>query len=563
MVNRDLRCAGGPSVQKHVCGEANLTQLELGGGLKLQTCAGTSRFSIEWIKGNYACECSLDKGRVFHAPLLQDPIAHDSRWFMDSNCPLNLVNALTGRVGMCASPGDPDVIAKLLNPIVDFLARKVGKHSQLPYSLVYAHYDRAKFLRYQKAHQELEAKGGMCDKKDSCVTCFVKREGIKFNPSKVNPACRAIQFRTFRYTLELMSYIKTSEHLLYELQDVPGFGVGRIFAKNMNPRAKAMALREKMLSIPGCHVIELDAHRFDAHVNEWLLRLEHRFWTKTSLNQRRLGKILSWQIQNTGYATAKNCRIKYRVRGGRMSGDANTAGGNCLIMSSMLKAFGDWSGRRFTFLCDGDDSVFFHDGEVISDEEIHGFFQQFGMDMAVENRPSRFEDINFCQAKPVSLSDPEQYTMLRDPSKIISKIGVSDKMWDVKHRWSYLRTKALGELSLVPGCPMLQPFLARIIAICEKQMTKQQLKRGPSKLAIKDSYRLRMQLEPGWMQQRLAPITTVGRSSFENAWGISVTEQLMFEASLEDWDFSLLGDWRAEGVNVQKWTYPWMRPEAW
>ena len=172
-----------------------------------------------------------------------------------------------------------------------------------------------------------------------------------------------------------------------------------------------------------------------------------------------------------------------------MSGDANTAAGNCVIMACMLAAFGKHIGRKFTFLCDGDDSGFFHSGPPISNEEVVVFFRQFGMSMKVEARPTCFEEINFCQSKPV-LCDG-RYTMIRDPFKILSKLGVTPKLANPTARAKYVRTVALGELSLSRGCPVVQPFLERVIANCTAQLTPRQRKRGlVNKSALDDYWRL-------------------------------------------------------------------------
>jgi hypothetical protein len=351
------------------------------------------------------------------------------------------------------------------------------------------------------------------------------------------------------------------------LRDVKGFGGGRLFAKNMNPRQRAQALWEKYNSLPGCKILELDASRFDAHVNEAVLRwVEHLFWERTCLGPQ-IRELLEWQRSNSGHFRVDDFVQWYRVKGGRMSGDANTAAGNCIIMACLLAAFGQWlittnKAREFTFLCDGDDSVFFYLGDVVTDAHVDEFFRQFGFTMKIENRPDRFEDINFCQSKPVFIDGG--YTMIRDPRKILSKLGVTPKIRQPKGRLKYIRTVALGELSLCRGCPVVQEYLRRVVEVCTSAMTTQQKQRGMiHKMAIHDYYRLRQYLPGDWQSGRTLPVTPSARESFQRAWGIGVNEQVRLEGAFERWVFDLAKTQAGDGFDVGKWMPPVFRRERW
>jgi hypothetical protein len=226
--------------------------------------------------------------------------------------------------------------------------------------------------------------------------------------------------------------------------------------------------------------------------------------------------------------------VKYKVRGGRMSGDANTAGGNCVIMATLLYAFGQSLKTDFNFLCDGDDSVFFYRGDTISDATVQDWFRKFGFVMKIENRPQEFEDINFCQAKPVYT--PDGYVMVRDPRKVLASVTVSPKMREPKGRYKYIRTVALGELSLCQGVPVLQSYLSHLEQHCKKQMTRRQLKRGHITMnAIRDSWRLSELIEQGWTRGATRPVDDRSRASFARAWGISTDRQLSMETAIQSW----------------------------
>jgi len=568
-VARPMLCTGGPKTIKSHDQDCpgRLTQPLARGSGSQPACDGSSHFRLLGSTGRHACRGDGFRGRVYHIPLPPIQDARESKWIVHRPCVCNHMNALFGRVGKCIPPHDLDLIKTVLQPLSNSLATAVGRHRRIAYLDVYRKMPRKKFARYQRAEENLIRQGEMALREQSEIEMFVKIEGIKLDPNKPNPDCRAIQFRRPEYTLQLAAHIKISEHRLYALADVPGFGPGRLFAKNMNPTQRAKELRVKYEWL-GHHVniLELDASRFDAHMSTALLEfVEHNYWIKTCLGPQ-IAELLKWQRMNKGafkvHTESGFVKQKYAVRGGRMSGDANTAAGNCIIMACLLAAFGNATGRRFTFLCDGDDSVFFYDGPIIPDDEIDGYFRKFGMTMKVEARPTTFEEINFCQSKPVRVGG--EWTMIRNPHKILSKLGVSHKLGDPKGRWKYIRTVALGELSLTRGCPVIQPFLKQVVDVCTRALTPRQQRRGMiHKAALNDYWRLSHYLPSDWEEGRTLPITPSARESFLRAWGFSIDQQLRLEGTLKRWVFDLAKTREGEGVDIASWQFPWSKPEEW
>lgn len=488
-------------------------------------------------------------------PLFHHWWACGIKWFIHKPCACNHMNALFGRVGKCVPRASPAAIRHYLTPLVISLANAVGKHRTIPYYDVYKGMNAKKRARYQRAEEQLKRQGGFVTDKQCHVNMFVKMEAISM--AKENPDCRAIQFRSYEYTLQLASKIKLAEHRLYEISDVPGFVPGRLFAKGMTPLEKARRLQQ--VCKPGWNYLELDASRWDAHLGPELLgEVEHRFWQSTSYGDLR--RLLKAQLKNKGSFKVKTqtgtFEQKYEVDGERMSGDANTAGGNCIIMSVLLAAFGNYLEVDFDFLDDGDDSVFAHSGPPVSDQVVVDFFRQFGIVMAIENRPTRLEEVNFCQSKPVFVDG--SWTMVRSPIKIMSKIGITSKVTTARAR--YMKTVALGELSMLRGCPVLQPFLLRVIQQCDLQIRnkKEKLHKG----AIADNYRL-SQLSPRDWSIGKRPITPAARNSFHLAWGMDVNEQLQLERALERWSFDLGKTRVGEGIDRFNWSFPYLKPEEW
>jgi len=559
-------CTGGPGADTHDVDcpggkPTKRTALEVMTSGSGSRCVGSQHFSLHRSRGHYACRGVGFKGRCYYMPVVNFFQARLMYWFVHMPCACNHMNALFGRVGKCTPSVNWRAVKDYLYPLAMTLATWVGRHAPIPYLDVYKGMSGRKFAKYKRAEIQLIRQGRLATKRQSEIEMFVKIEGILFTDAKRNPDCRAIQFRRPEYVLQLASHIKVAEHKLYEVTDVPGFGPGRLFAKNLNPRQRAQELHKKWLGTPG-HVLELDASRFDAHVTyEMLHDVEHPFWKATCLGPQ-IHELLKWQLHNRGKFKAGEYEQWYSVRGGRMSGDANTAAGNCIIMACLLAAFGQSRGVRFSFLCDGDDSVFFHEGREITDIEVVTFFRQFGFTMKIENRPRMFEEINFCQSKPVCIDG--DWTMIRNPYKILSKLGVSPKLRNPTGRAKYIRTVALGELSLVRGCPVLQAFLKRVVDVCTAAMTMRQKNRGLiHKEAMGHYYRLSQFIPGDWKDGRVQPVTPSTRKSFQIAWGIGVEEQIRLESIVERWVFDLARTLEGGGIDVPKWMPPVFLPERW
>ena len=144
-------------------------------------------------------------------------------------------------------------------------------------------------------------------------------------------------------------------------------------------------------------VVSLDASRFDQHVSKELLEIEHSIYMHMCPSGE-LRRLLQWQLHNKGVSSQG---IRYHTRGKRMSGDMNTALGNCILMILMVSAFMD--GRKYDMLDDGDD------GLLIVEEDEYAWvcqnaepaFLNFGMEIKVENVARSLEEVEWCQSNPI------------------------------------------------------------------------------------------------------------------------------------------------------------------
>lgn len=538
MVRRRAVCTMGSGKKEHRLG--------------CQCTSRKPRLTVQY-DGNYGC-LRTSTG-ITHLP--RPPcVLSKTDWFFHEGCACNHINALENRVGACIPYPSTEGLNLLRQRAVE-LSKVVGVHPQSTLESVIKGFHGKRRARYEKAHAQYLRNG--VNARHARTTMFVKLEGIKYSTDKVNPSCRAIQFRSPVYTLLAASYFKPIEHHLYQARGGLGFPTTRFIAKNMRPDERAAIMLEKFNSLPGCEVLELDASRFDAHVSKELLEIEHLFWLKCN-SDPVFAQLLKWQLHNKGSAYTKQGRIRYSVEGGRMSGDANTAAGNCILMSCMLSAFGIWLGAKFDFLCDGDDSVFFYQGPRVEESKVQEFFRGFGMTMKIENRTTEYRSINFCQGKPCYIDG--KWTLVRDPAKILSKTTINPKFSILSLRPKLLKTIAQAELSLNRGVPVLQSYLVALRRIATKHMSERGKRDGGFLRAGWCDYRLRRDLSVDWMRQETRPISHKARIDFSVAWGISVSEQLRLEESFMKWDFNLMDTGCTGGdFDVGRWLYDWQHQE--
>lgn len=463
------------------------------------------------------------------------------------------------RVGKCTRKPDEKFLKTKISPFADTLASYCEARPS-PYADVYAHYSGAKRARYQRAHNNLLKQGKFVHEHQARVKMFVKMEAYKYDYDKPHPDCRAIQFRSFEYTLQLASIIRPSEHKLYKAQDIPGFGIGRHFGKNMSPQSLGTELRRAYDTIPGCKILLLDISRFDAHVSpEAIVNVEHRFWKKAASHDQ-LEELLTWKLVNKGTARCGEDFVKYRVNGERMSGDADTGASNCVQVSCALASLAKENGiTDFSMNVNGDDSVFMYAGEL-SDKQVTDHFDKLGMEVKIEGRPQTFEEIDYCQARPVRVGGV--WTMIRSPSKVLTKVGFTHKQQGVSNYLKRVHTTCLGELALAKGTPVIQPFLERVLFLTKLKMNRRSKKNPILNAAIGDSYRLSGWLPSDWKSGRTAPITLETRASFSRAFGITVSEQLLLEGRIASWqaDFAeisqgspMLSPWHWSGPERERW----------
>lgn len=143
-----------------------------------------------------------------------------------------------------------------------------------------------------------------------------------------------------------------------------------------------------------------------------------------------------------------------------MSGDMNTALGNCLLMTSLVYGYCKHIGvTKFRLMNDGDDCVLFIERkDYKKTDNLQEWFLRFGFSMKREEPVYVFEEIEFCQSQPVFISENNP-VMIRKPAISIPKdclsiIPLSTEK--LAKRWC--RAVAECGISLTSGMPVVQHF---------------------------------------------------------------------------------------------------------
>jgi len=410
-------------------------------------------------------------------------------------------------------------------------------------------YGGNKRLRYERALEE-NAIFGMPHWAGK-ITMFVKNENL--DPiAKRNPDPRAIQFRDPNFSAELALYLKPIEHLIYRMKCYgKNAGVGRVIAKGLNPTQRANLINRKLVNLgPGACCVSIDGSRFDLHVNRKLLEAEHRFYLKYN-DDPKFAELLKKQLHNCG---STRSGFKYELEGGRMSGDMNTGLGNCVISYIMFKSLAKRMDVPMDLLVDGDDAlIFISEEHLVSLNSILAFhYLQFGMEMKMEEVAYRPEEIFWCQTRPIQISG-DTWKMVRDPLRVLRTILVSKK-WQLHRQKNYMASLALCEMSQNRGVPLLQAMAMALWRnssqnpdLCDSELREAVIGRA---LAMSSWDEIK--------RKGMVPleITAESRISFQRAYGIDISTQILWEESLGHWECEFGEPKLATQVcNVAEWTY--------
>lgn len=401
---------------------------------------------------------------------------------------------------------------------------------------------------YEQALQEMEL-GNSSLEEDAKVKVFIKYEKTD-RTSKADPVPRVISPRDPKFNIRLGKYLKPLEERVFK-------SLGKLFGhrtvmKGMDVFQVADCLREKWDMFKDPVAIGLDASRFDQHVSVDALKFEHDIYLncfKRKLHKDKLAKILNCQLANhcTGYA--EDGVLSYTTVGTRMSGDMNTSLGNCVLMVSMIHAYLLHCGVSGQLANNGDDCVVFMEKSDLArfSNGLFDWFWDMGFNMAIESPVYEFEELEFCQCKPVH--DGQTWRMCRNPWSAIAKDSVllkNNVSMDYFRLW--LNAVGTGGLSIAGGMPIFQSFYQMFV---RNGITSYRKSKGSKKVELTSD-----ELMPWFMREvglkgyaKARPITDEARASFWAAFGVTPDEQLCLEEYYDKFAIACFGEtWAPRSV---------------
>jgi hypothetical protein len=318
--------------------------------------------------------------------------------------------------------------------------------------------------RYEKALTDYMQRG--VSKADAKVKSFIKSERVLdpeyYLGKVVDP--RMIHPRSPVYNLLLGSYLKP-----VAAENLKHCGL-RVMLRGLDLKERARRVLQHLDMVGDCDVYELDAHRWDGHVNGYTLSQEHRIYNGI-YGDPELRELLSWQ-KNSKCVTQTGMRYKLNSR---CSGDYNTSLGNhllmyCLLYSYMRDRFG--INKKWSVVIDGDNViVIVRKGHDLGIRHLKKHFACMGQDVDLE----KFEDkevLQFCRSK--IYHSPQGPTFCRDPRRVLG--GLLTIYRNLECFEDYMRQILIGESYVSCGVPIVSEYVHHMLRVLDKRKFKRGLK---------------------------------------------------------------------------------------
>lgn len=390
---------------------------------------------------------------------------------------VNVLRTITERLlfvqnaGQFVSPPEPNrgIFTQKLNDFKLNVVRRVGLVHKLGYKAFVALYSGSQNKRYQRAVDSLAV--APISQADAKIDAFIKPDKVFSTESvhvttenesfsvegKEDAVPRGISPRSPRYNVELGRFLRPLEHVIYKV--IGKIYGGKTISKGRNAVEQATDLKDCFDSFSDPVAVGLDASRFDQHVSEQALRYEHQFYTSIFSNDKLLKWLLKLQLRNNITFLVRDGRVKIKTIGKRMSGDMNTGLGNCILMCAMVWSYARERNIRVRLYNNGDDCVVVMEKRdlITFNNGLREWFLEFGFNMKVERAVDVFEQIEFCQTKPVW--NGNEYVMCRTFPNCIEKDQVSLLPIDSdKAMLNYFIDLGNCGQALASGIPILSEF---------------------------------------------------------------------------------------------------------
>jgi hypothetical protein len=292
----------------------------------------------------------------------------------------------------------------------------------------------------------------------------------------------------------------------------------------MDAKARGMAIWRKMRQFDRGLCVSIDATAFDTHNRAYHLQGIHRVYT-SCFDDPELKALLEAQLLNRARTKGG---VQYVVEGRRMSGDMDTAAGNCLLsllnLSTVMRRLRD---RKWDALLDGDDVLLFVESRGgMRNRRFRRLllreYGKLGFDIRKSEMTEEIEKIDFCQSVPACYG-PGDWRMVPNPKKTTANMCASHKLFN-EPKWARraLRTVAQGWLAAYPGAPITQALATRILRAT-----------ADVRLVSLKEVGFRHVVEDNWAKAREEPVSTGARMAVETGFGVSLQDQMACERAIE------------------------------
>lgn len=279
-------------------------------------------------------------------------------------------------------------------------------------------------------------------------------------------APRAIQFRHPRFNLQLMRYTKPIEEHMKTIT----LGVvsdTQVFVKGLNPTQRAELFLAKVKRFDRPIYLELDHTKFDSSISEQWLLASHRKYLKM-IPSKVFANLLSQKLKNKGLT---KYGLRYKTRGTRMSGDADTSLGNGIVNAdALVYVLIQSSIQKYDLLIDGDDSVI-----IIETSDLPKFKPSIFEDLGFNTKLKVVKDlvkVEFCQSQVVLGAEPK---FVRHPHRALTKIFACRHNYDKDQRLQWLAGVGMCEMSLNQDMPVLGPIGYELAKLHQKPIVEHDL----------------------------------------------------------------------------------------
>lgn len=385
-------------------------------------------------------------------------------------------------------------------------------------------YNGSQYTRYKKAVDSLRLVP--LTKRDCRVSTFVKCEKTNF-AIKDDPAPRVIQPRDPRFNAAIGRFIKPLEKIIYKQ-------LGKLYkhpcvAKGFDIFQTGDIIHSKWNMFKNPCAISLDASRFDQHCSVDALKWSHDIY-RLFCDDQEFSWLLNMMLYNKGHGTCKDGYVKYEVAGRRMSGDMDTALGNCLLMVAMTYSLCKKLDIEHEVIDNGDDITVILDAknEQLFRDAVPEWYSKLGFKMKIEPTIFVLEQLEFCQMHPVF--DGEEWRMVRN-LVALSKDLVCTTNQEQMPQW--LQAIGEGGVSLTSGMPVYQEFYLWL----QKFGNVKRNKTHKWKLFQSSGFFRLSRM----VQRKPAAVTPLARESFCRAFGMPFNQQMALERMYQDLSLGPLG----------------------